>query len=1266
MAKTPRRRIEPSTPSQVHEKARAESRFRVSENLFRTLWETTTDPIVLLDEHGLIQYANPAIWDVFGYEPSDVVGKGIEILQPPNLRAAHRAGLARYLRTGIKTVNWRSVEMSGMHRSGREFPIELTFSRMDFSGKPAFAGFIRDITDRKHFQATLAGQKEVLQLIASGASLDGILNSITQQVETQFPEMLCSILRTDESGTHLLCAATSSFPEAFNVAINGQAIGPSSGSCGTAAYRKELVVVQDIGIDPLWSDFRDVALSNNLRACWSHPIVSHGGRVLGTLAMYYRQPRTPAALELDTIKTAASLAGIAIERKQADEVLLRNMERFQIVARATNDAVWDWDLATNAIWWNDGYQTLFGYRPDEIRPGIESWYDQIHPEDQARVVDGIHSLIDSGGQSWNDEYRFRRRDGTYAYIYDRGFVIHDPNAKAVRMIGAMQDVTGRTEAESALREAEDRYRRLVELSPDAVLIHQDLKYVYLNRASVALLGAARPEDLLGRSVLDFVPPEFRDLIRERIRMQVEDGKTPPPMEQTYLRADGSRVEVDVSSAPFAFRGKPAVQVIARDITERKRAALSIAEMQARYRQLVELSPDAIHIHQDGKLVFVNSACVRLFGATSPEQLIGRPLLDFIHPEQRKKVQARMRVQYEEQRVIPGMEQKALRLDGSIVDVEIKSAPFTFEGRPAIQTVVRDITERKRGEDALRQFRAAMDLSPDLILLVDRASMRFVDVNGTTCSVLGYTREEMLALGPHDVAPVSRDELARLYDRVIAGDSSVSTVEMHHRRKDGSLVPVELFRCAVPSLDGNIVVIIARDITERKKNQERLTYLAQYDTLTNLPNRGLFRDRLEQAMLRAKRHGQMMAVLFIDIDRFKEINDTLGHLVGDIVLQMIAERLKRHVRDVDTIARLGGDEYTLILEEITQVSQAEAVAAKILSALPEPIVLEGREIFVSASIGIAIYPSDALDIEDLMKRADVAMYQAKHEGRNTYVLYSAGLQMPSSERLDLEASLRRALKQKEFVLHYQPKIELRTGLIVGAEALIRWDSKSRGLVPPNQFISLAEETGLIIELGEWVLRTACRQHQIWDKLGFGEFTMAVNLSPRQLKHKDIMDVISSALMDSGLRSNLLELEITEGMLMQKGVDDLLTRLIDMGVHLSIDDFGTGYANLAYLKRFRVQNLKIDKSFVDGIQTSTEDSAIITAIIGMAKALGIKLIAEGVESEQQAQFLLRLDCEYGQGYFFGRPVPAEAFAENYFQNRRKSSVGDIVQPRGKKPI
>ena len=380
---------------------------------------------------------------------------------------------------------------------------------------------------------------------------------------------------------------------------------------------------------------------------------------------------------------------------------------------------------------------------------------------------------------------------------------------------------------------------------------------------------------------------------------------------------------------------------------------------------------------------------------------------------------------------------------------------------------------------------------------------------------------------------------------------------------------------------------------------------------------------------------------------------------DLLSEMSSNISFALIREVDTIARLGGDEYTLILEEITEVAQVDAVAEKILSALPEPLILEGREIFVSASIGITIYPRDAQDIEDLVKRADVAMYQAKHEGRNTYVFYSGGLQMPSSERLELEGTLRRALKQEEFVLYYQPKIEFGTGLIVGAEALIRWNSKSRGLVPPNQFISLAEETGLIIEIGEWVLRTACRQLETWREQGFAEFTMAVNLSPRQLKHKNILEVISSALTDTGLQPNLLELEITEGMLMQKGMDDLLNRLIGTGVQLSIDDFGTGYANLAYLKRFRVHSLKIDKSFVDGIQTSAEDAAIVTAIIGMAKGLGIKLIAEGVESKQQAQFLDRLGCELGQGYYFGRPVPADIFAESYIQNRHNRTAKKVWQ-------
>ena len=314
------------------------------------------------------------------------------------------------------------------------------------------------------------GQPSLMEMIAGGAPLSEILEAVVSLMEAQAPEMLCSILLIDESGTRLTRTAASRSLEAYSQAIDGETIGPSAGSCGTAAFRKQMVVVKDIATDPLWTDYRDLALRHDLKAAWSHPVISHDGKLLGTLAMYYRQLREPDARELELIQSAASFAGIAIERSQTQQELLGTIERFRLLARATNDVIWDWNLVNDTIWWNEAYQTLFGYPPEEIRPDSSSWYERIHAEDRERVVVGIHELIDSGGQTWSDEYRFRRRDATYASIFDRGFVIRAADGKAVRMIGAMQDISVRKDTENALREAEDRYRRLVELSPEAVLV----------------------------------------------------------------------------------------------------------------------------------------------------------------------------------------------------------------------------------------------------------------------------------------------------------------------------------------------------------------------------------------------------------------------------------------------------------------------------------------------------------------------------------------------------------------------------------------------------------------------------------------------------------------------------------------------------------------------------------------------------------------------------------------------------------------------------
>ena len=385
-------------------------------------------------------------------------------------------------------------------------------------------------------------------------------------------------------------------------------------------------------------------------------------------------------------------------------------------------------------------------------------------------------------------------------------------------------------------------------------------------------------------------------------------------------------------------------------------------------------------------------------------------------------------------------------------------------------------------------------------------------------------------------------------------------------------------------------------------------------------------------------------MFIDVDRFKNINDTLGHAIGDILLQQVSSRLTESVRTSDTIGRLGGDEFAIVLFNISAPGDADVVAQKIMASFNRPFLLDKAEVFVTTSIGITLYPNDGIDPEALIRNADVAMYRAKEEGRNTYEFYVPGMNASAAKRLDMEVMLRRAVERREFVLHFQPKIALKDGRIVGVEALIRWNCGELGLVPPMEFIPLAEETGLIVPIGEWVLKTACAQNKAWREQGLPPLLMAVNLSARQFQQKNLMEMIAGVLDETGLGPRFLELEITESMIMQHAERSsaILRRLHEIGVQLSIDDFGTGYSSLAYLKRFPVQRLKIDKSFVRDITADADDAAIVTAVIAMAKSLKLKVVAEGVETKEQLAFLARLRCDEYQGYYFSKPLPAAEFA------------------------
>jgi diguanylate cyclase (GGDEF)-like protein len=448
------------------------------------------------------------------------------------------------------------------------------------------------------------------------------------------------------------------------------------------------------------------------------------------------------------------------------------------------------------------------------------------------------------------------------------------------------------------------------------------------------------------------------------------------------------------------------------------------------------------------------------------------------------------------------------------------------------------------------------------------------------------------------------------------------------------------------------------IMARRQAEARVHHLAHYDELTGLPNRSMFNQRLSHALIQARRNNKPLASLFIDLDRFKNINDTLGHEAGDRVLQEVAQRLQACLREGDTVGRLGGDEFVVLVEELPEPVHVAAVAQKILAAVIRPFIVGTQEFHLTASIGISTYPGDSEDMPGLLKNADIAMYRAKEQGKNTYQFYSALMNIHTVERLALESGLRRALERNEFLLHYQPKVDIGSGRIIGMEALLRWQQPDKELTEPAQFIALAEEPGLIVPIGEWVLKTACARNQSWREQGLPPLRMAVNLSARQFAHENLFQNVARALHETGLDPAALELEITESMVMHdpERAVKVLSRLKDMGVYISIDDFGTGYSSLSYVKRFPLDSVKIDRSFIRDIPGDADDVAITRAIIAMAHSLRLTVIAEGVENEEQLSLLREHGCDEMQGFYFSKALPEDEFLR-LLQNIVASGAGRL---------
>ncbi|HZW19897.1 bifunctional diguanylate cyclase/phosphodiesterase [Noviherbaspirillum sp.] len=692
-----------------------------------------------------------------------------------------------------------------------------------------------------------------------------------------------------------------------------------------------------------------------------------------------------------------SLVSDIEERKRIEQKLAARERQLAEAQQLAQLGSWVWNLETDEITWSDELYRIFGVDRDSFPITRENVRKLIHPDDLDTVRENA-SRSRQSGQPFRTEYRLQLADGSTRFVAARGQPQRDGAGRIVRLVGTVQDITDAKRAEASLREAEERYRKVVELSPDAILVQQDGVFVYANPAAVRLMRASRMEDLVGKALFDFLHPDFHVLARQRI------------------------------------------------------------------------------------------ACLQR----------GEPL--------------------------GAAEERFYRLDGSEVDVEVNASPFLHNGHFA-------------------------------------------------------------------------------------------------------------------------TLFIMRDITERKKTEEQMAYLAHYDSLTGLPNRMLFHQRLEHALSVAERPERSVEVLFLDLDRFKVINDSLGHAVGDLVLKEAAARLQGILRESDTVARLGGDEFVVLVENVDEPHRGGVIAEKILAAFVPPFLRDKQPLTVSTSIGISSFPSDGTDSETLLKKADMAMYRAKESGRNNYRYFSPEMNQHAAERLALESALARAVELGQFSLHYQPKIDILTNRITGMEALLRWEHPTLGSMTPPRFLGVAEESGLIRPIGYWVIRTACAQNKQWQLTSPVRLRVAVNLSAKQLADNRLVENIDAILADTELEAQYLEIEVSESAVMAdpERAIAVLNKLRDRGITIAIDNFGIGNSSLAYLKRFPIRSVKIDHSFVQGLPFNRDDSAITKAIISLAHSLECSVIAEGAETQQQFDFLRENDCDSVQGFYFSAPMPADHFAD-----------------------
>lgn len=958
------------------------------------------------------------------------------------------------------------------------------------------------------------------------------------------------------------------------------------------------------------------------------PVFDEAGRFLG-----YR----------GTGRDVTELRRVEAERREAEE-------RYRTLFELSPDGLFVKDREHRILYANRAAAALFGVARIADLTGRSS-LEFVAPEDRRLVRERTGRLLEEGGVVPPTRLRIRRADGAERIVEAAATRFEEDGEPRVLVV--QRDVSERERAEQARREAEERYRALVELNPDPVVLVEDGRFVFASEPAARLFGVADARELIGRSIFEFVPEALHAAIRARHATELREGEVLPPLELEIVRPDGTRVEVEAKGSRVVEGGRRMLLGVLRDISERKRAERAIREAEERYRLLVELAPVGILLFQDGVYRFANRAAATLLGARDPDELIGRDPFSLILEPYHERIRARA------ERLLAGggpaepIEIEMRRLEGEVVTIETVGAAIVAGGRPAIQILIRDITEARRARRALEEaearWRSLLELAPDAVLLIENET--YVYANRRAAELYGAADPaELVGRSPFDFIleefwPRIRERAARL----LAHGERLPPIEIRIRRLDGTILDVETTGAVIEDGGRRVIQSVIRDISERKALEAELWRRAHHDPLTGLPNRLLFFDRLGQALHRCRREGRSGALLSLDLDGFKLVNDGHGHDAGDALLVEVARRLRAQVRRVDTVARLAGDEFALVLYPVEGAAAVEAVGRRILRALRDPIEHRGRRLQVAASLGATLFPHDGDRADALLKKADLALYRAKDRGPGSLVFLDRNMHLEIEESERLGDELRAALDGDQLALRFEPRLDLASGSPVGLQARLLWNHPRLGPLDEEAFARHAEDATLGVELARRTVALALERMTAWRAAGVPFGRVLVRAPPTLLAAEDWAAGLLDELAARGLGADTLAFAIGGSALLGRHAEAAsaaLRRLREAGAAVQLDDLSICRAALVELSRRPVDAVRLCAERVRALRAEREGGAVCEGavvariVVAVARELGLSVAAEGIEDRTALEAVRALGCSEGQGALWADPLPAEA--------------------------